>query len=69
MEVLKLSRAAGRLGVRPVALRLQAGSGKIPVARAGRERRFSFDDIDVTREDRLARFGAGWLRCPPGGVR
>jgi predicted site-specific integrase-resolvase len=49
MELLRLSRAARRLGVHPVALRLRADSGKIPVTWAGRERRFSFDDIDAIK--------------------
>jgi excisionase family DNA binding protein len=49
MEVLGLSRAARRLGVHPVALRLWAGSGKIPVTRVGRERRFSSDDVDAMK--------------------
>jgi putative resolvase len=72
MELLRLSRAARRLGVHPVTLRLCAGSGKIPVARAGRERRFPSGDIG-----RRARFAAGRLRrllaasdrYLPGGVR
>lgn len=49
MELLRLSRAARRLGVHPVTLRLWADSGKIPVMRAGRERRFSSDDVDAMK--------------------
>jgi excisionase family DNA binding protein len=49
MELLRLSRAARRLGVHPVTLRLWADSGKIPVTWIGRERRFSSDDIDAMK--------------------
>jgi excisionase family DNA binding protein len=49
MELLRLSRAARRLGVHPVTLRLGADSGKVPVTRVGRERRFSSDDVDAMR--------------------
>jgi predicted site-specific integrase-resolvase len=48
MEFLRLSRAAKRLGVHPVTLRLWAAGRLVTVVR-------------VTHEDRLARFGAGWL--------
>lgn len=49
MELLRVSRAARRLGVHPVTLRLWADSGKIPVTWVGRERRFSSDDIDALK--------------------
>ncbi|MGW2938046.1 helix-turn-helix domain-containing protein, partial [Streptomyces sp. NPDC001156] len=45
MELLRLSKAAKRLGVHPVTLRLWADSGKIPVTWVGRERRFSSIDV------------------------
>lgn len=44
-----MSRAAGRLGVHPVTLRLWADSGKIPVTWVGRERRFSSDDVEAMK--------------------
>jgi excisionase family DNA binding protein len=46
MELLRLSKAAKRLGVHPVTLRLWADSGKIPVTWVGRERRFSSVDVE-----------------------
>jgi putative resolvase len=49
MELLRLSRAARRLGVHLVTLRLRADSGKVPVTWAGRERRFSSDDMDAMK--------------------
>jgi excisionase family DNA binding protein len=49
MELLRLSRAAKRLGVHPVTLRLWADSGKIPVTWVGRERRFSSDDVEAMK--------------------
>jgi putative resolvase len=49
VELLRLSRAARRLGVHPVTLRLWADSRKIPVTWVGRERRFSSDDIDAMK--------------------
>jgi excisionase family DNA binding protein len=49
MGLLRLSRAAKRLGVHPVTLRLWADSGKVPVTWVGRERRFSSDDIDAMK--------------------
>jgi excisionase family DNA binding protein len=55
MELLRLSRAARRLGVHPVTLRSWADSGKIPMTWVGRERRFSSGDIDAVKV--------------PGGVR
>jgi hypothetical protein len=36
MELLRLSRAARRLGVHPVTLRLSADNGEIPVTWVGR---------------------------------
>jgi excisionase family DNA binding protein len=50
VELLRLSRAAKRLGVHPVTLRLWADSGKIPVTWVGRERRFSFDDVEAMQQ-------------------
>jgi putative resolvase len=49
VELLRLSRAAKRLGIHPVTLRLWADSGKIPVTWVGRERRFSSSDIDAVK--------------------
>jgi predicted site-specific integrase-resolvase len=49
MEFLRLSRAAKRPGVHPVTLRLRADSGRIPVTWAGRERRFSSDDVEAVK--------------------
>ncbi|MFE1856914.1 IS607 family transposase [Streptomyces sp. NPDC002387] len=49
MELLRLSKAAGRLGVHPVTLRLWADSGKIPVTWVGRERRFSSVDVEAMK--------------------
>ncbi|WP_194852852.1 IS607 family transposase [Nocardia sp. SYP-A9097] len=49
MEFLRLSKAAQRLGVHPVTLRLWADSGKIPVTWVGRERRFSSVDVEAMK--------------------
>lgn len=49
MELLRLSRAARRLGVHPVTLRHWADTGKIPVTWVGRERRFSSGDVDALK--------------------
>ncbi|MGW2937922.1 IS607 family transposase [Streptomyces sp. NPDC001156] len=49
MELLRLSKAAKRLGVHPVTLRLWADSGKIPVTWVGRERRFSSIDVEAMK--------------------
>jgi putative resolvase len=49
VELLRLSRAARRLGVHPVTLRSWADSGKIPVTWVGRERRFSSDDVETMK--------------------
>jgi len=49
MELLRLSRAARRLGVHPVTLRTWADNGKIPVTWVGRERRFSSGDVDALK--------------------
>ena len=49
MELLRLSKAAKRLGVHPVTLRLWADSGKIPVTWVGRERQFSSIDVEAMR--------------------
>jgi excisionase family DNA binding protein len=45
-ELLRLSKAARRLGVHPVTLRLWADNGKIPVSWVGRERRFNASDVE-----------------------
>jgi excisionase family DNA binding protein len=49
VELLRLSKAAKRLGVHPVTLRLWADSGKIPVTWVGRERRFSSVDLEAMK--------------------
>ncbi|MFE9656532.1 IS607 family transposase [Micromonospora sp. NPDC006431] len=49
MELLRLAKAAKRLGVHPVTLRLWADSGKIPVTWVGRERRFSSIDVEAMK--------------------
>src|SRR5262249_62067708 len=49
VELLRLSKAAKRLGIRPVTLRLWADSGKIPVTWVGRERRFSSIDVEAMK--------------------
>ncbi|MFU8855125.1 IS607 family transposase [Micromonospora sp. SL1-18] len=49
MELLRLAKAAQRLGVHPVTLRLWADSGKIPVTWVGRERRFSSVDVEAMK--------------------
>ncbi|MFI9365127.1 IS607 family transposase [Kitasatospora sp. NPDC053057] len=59
MELLRLSKAAKRLGVHPVTLRLWADSGKIPVTWVGRERRFSSVDVEAMK----VTAGSGdWIR-------
>jgi excisionase family DNA binding protein len=65
MELLRLSRAAKRLGVHPVTLRLWADSGKIPVTWVGRERRFSSVDVEamkVTSSSERVRLEALYVR-------
>jgi putative resolvase len=49
MELLRLSRAARRLGAHPVTLRLWADGGRVPVTWVGRERRFSSGDINAMK--------------------
>jgi excisionase family DNA binding protein len=49
VELLRLSKAAERLGVHPVTLRLWADAGKIPVTWVGRERRFSSVDVEAMK--------------------
>ncbi|TMR93845.1 excisionase family DNA-binding protein [Nonomuraea basaltis] len=46
MELLRLSKAAKRLGVRPMTFRQWAIDGKIPFCWVGRERRFSSVDVE-----------------------
>ena len=46
MELLRLSKAAKRLGVHPMTLRQWAIDGKIPFTLVGRERRFSSVDVE-----------------------
>ncbi|MGW9030278.1 helix-turn-helix domain-containing protein, partial [Streptomyces sp. NPDC055722] len=50
VELLRLSKAAKRLGVHPVTLRLWADSGKIPVTWVGRGRRFSSIDAEAMKD-------------------
>ncbi|MFE9206569.1 IS607 family transposase [Micromonospora sp. NPDC007230] len=59
MELLRLAKAAKRLGVHPVTLRLWADSGKIPVTWVGRERRFSSIDVEAMK---VSAGGGGRLR-------
>ncbi|MEV6734401.1 MULTISPECIES: IS607 family transposase [unclassified Streptomyces] len=46
MELLRLSKAAKRLGIHPMTLRQWALDGKIPFTWVGRERRFSSVDVE-----------------------
>ncbi|MGW7517605.1 IS607 family transposase [Streptomyces sp. NPDC054796] len=46
MELLRMSKAAKRLGVHPMTLRQWALDGKIPFIWVGRERRFSSVDVE-----------------------
>ncbi|MET7352847.1 helix-turn-helix domain-containing protein, partial [Streptomyces mirabilis] len=46
MELLRMSKAAKRLGIHPMTLRQWALDGKIPFAWVGRERRFSSVDVE-----------------------
>lgn len=46
MELLRLSKAAKRLGIHPMTLRQWAIDGRIPFTWVGRERRFSTLDLD-----------------------
>ncbi|MEV7025989.1 IS607 family transposase [Kitasatospora sp. NPDC093558] len=65
MELLRLSRAAQRLGIHPVTLRLWADSGKIPVTWVGRERRFSSVDVEsmkVTKDSSRVRLEVLYAR-------
>lgn len=65
MELLRLSKAAKRLGIHPVTLRLWADSGKIPVTWVGRERRFSSVDVEsmkVTSDTSRVRLEALYVR-------
>ncbi|MFE7527233.1 IS607 family transposase [Kitasatospora sp. NPDC057542] len=59
MELLRLSKAAERLGVHPVTLRLLANSGNIPVTWVGRERRFSSVDVEAMK---VSAGGGGRIR-------
>jgi putative resolvase len=59
VELLRLSKAAKRLGVHPVTLRLWADSGKIPVTWVGRERRFSSIDVEAMK---VSTSGGGRVR-------
>ncbi|MFD8034407.1 helix-turn-helix domain-containing protein [Streptomyces sp. NPDC059717] len=49
MEFLRLSKAAKRLGVHPVTLRLWTDSRKIPVTWVGREHRFFSIDVEAMK--------------------
>jgi excisionase family DNA binding protein len=61
VELLRLAKAARRLGVHPMTLRQWALDGKIPVAWVGRERRFEVEVLDAKklggRDELLADFG------------
>ncbi|MGW5479327.1 IS607 family transposase [Streptomyces sp. NPDC004008] len=46
MELLRVSKAAKRLGIHPMTLRQWAIDGKIPFTWVGRERRFSSLDVE-----------------------
>ncbi|MEU6654915.1 excisionase family DNA-binding protein [Streptomyces sp. NPDC046900] len=46
MELLRMSKAAKRLGIHPMTLRQWAIDGKVPFTWVGRERRFSFVDVE-----------------------
>jgi excisionase family DNA binding protein len=46
MELLRMSKAAMRLGIHPMTLRQWALDGKIPFTWVGRERRFSSVDVE-----------------------
>ncbi|MEO3854008.1 excisionase family DNA-binding protein [Acrocarpospora sp. B8E8] len=46
MELLRMSKAAKRLGIHPMTLRQWAIDGKIPFSRVGRECRFSSLDVE-----------------------
>ncbi|MGW1006377.1 IS607 family transposase [Streptomyces sp. NPDC002520] len=46
MELLRVSKAAKRLGIHPMTLRQWALDGKIPFTWVGRERRFSSVDVE-----------------------
>jgi excisionase family DNA binding protein len=46
MELLRMSKAAKRLGIHPMTLRQWAIDGKIPFTWVGRERRFSSVDVE-----------------------
>jgi len=46
MELLRISKAAKRLGIHPMTLRQWALDGKIPFTWVGRERRFSSVDVE-----------------------
>jgi putative resolvase len=46
MELLRVSKAAKRLGIHPMTLRQWAVDGKIPFSWVGRERRFSSVDVE-----------------------
>ncbi|MGW7363114.1 excisionase family DNA-binding protein [Streptomyces sp. NPDC054841] len=45
VELLRMSKAAKRLGIHPMTLRQWALDGKIPFTWVGRERRFSSVDV------------------------
>jgi putative resolvase len=55
-ELLRLSKAARRLGIHPVTLRIWADTGKIDVTWVGRERRFDETDVEA-------------MKITPGGER
>jgi excisionase family DNA binding protein len=49
MELLRLAKAARRLGIHPATLRIWADEGRIPVTWVGRERRFGSVDVDALK--------------------
>jgi putative resolvase len=49
MELLRLAKAAKRLGIHPMTLRSWAEAGRVPVTWVGRERRFASADIEALK--------------------
>jgi putative resolvase len=48
-DLLRLSKAARRLEIHPVRLRVWADTGEDPVVWAGRERRFAAPDVEAMK--------------------
>ncbi|MFE7358168.1 recombinase family protein, partial [Streptomyces sp. NPDC057543] len=55
MELLRMSKAAERLGIHPMTLRQWALDGKVPFTWVGRERRFSSIDLENMKRGSGAR--------------